>query len=112
MSADQDIQGGLMETRRQKRYSITAQGRYRKGTGVRFNIAIQNLSEQGCQFADLVGRVDVDDEITIRIGEIGPIPAKVKWIDRRNAGVEFDQALHPSVLDHVIAQGGKNEAVG
>ena len=100
-----------METRKKKRYSISAEGRYRKGTGVRFNIAIQNLSEHGCQFADLVGRIDVGDDITIRIGEIGPIPARVKWIEKRMAGVEFDHPLHPSVLDHVIAQGGKNELV-
>lgn len=98
-----------METRKKKRYSISAEGRYRKGTGVRFNIAIQNLSEEGCQFADLVGRIDVGDDITIRIGEIGPIPARVKWIERRTAGVEFDHPLHPSVLEHVIAHGGRNE---
>ena len=97
-----------METRRNKRYSIDADGRYRKGTGVRFNIAIRNLSEKGCHFADLVGRLNVDDEISLRIGDIGPVPAKVKWIEKRTAGVEFEQPLHVSVLDHVIAQGGRN----
>lgn len=84
-------------------------GRYRKGTGVRFDIAIRDLSEYGCQFADLVGRVQVGDEITIRIGQVGPIAAQVKWIERRQVGVQFDQPLYPSVLDHIIAQGGQNE---
>ena len=97
-----------METRRNKRYSIAADGRYRKGTGVRFNVAIRNLSEKGCHFADLVGRLQVNDEITMRIGDIGPVPAKVKWIEKRTAGVEFTEPLHVSVLDHVIAQGGTN----
>lgn len=99
-----------MELRREKRYSITVAGRYRKGTGVRFNIAIKNLSEFGCQFADLVGRVQEGDEITIRIGDIGPIASQVKWIEKRQAGVQFEQPLHPSVLEHIIAEGGRNEA--
>lgn len=98
-----------MELRREERYSITVMGRYRKGTGVRFDIAIRDLSEYGCQFADLVGRVQVGDEITIRIGQVGPIAAQVKWIERRQVGVQFDQPLYPSVLDHIIAQGGQNE---
>ena len=99
-----------MDLRREERYSITANGRYRKGTGVRFDIAIRDLSEYGCQFADLVGRVQQGDEITIRVGEIGPIEAQVKWVARRQVGVEFIQPLHYSVLEHIIAQGGRNSA--
>ena len=98
-----------MDLRREKRYSISAFGRYRKGTGTRYNVAIKDLSEYGCQFSDLVGRISVGDEITIRIGEVGPIAARVKWAAKREIGVEFEQPLHPSVLDHIIAQGGANE---
>ena len=99
-----------MDLRREKRYSISVPGRYRKGTGVGFNVAIKDLSEYGCQFSDLGGRVQKDDGITIRIGSIGPLAAQVKWIDRRKVGIEFEQPLYPSVLDHMIAEGGKNEA--
>ena len=98
-----------MDLRREQRYSISVPGRYRKGTGVRFNIAIKDLSEYGCQFSDLVGRIAVGDEITIRIGEIGPLAARVKWVANREIGVEFDQPLYPSVLEHIIANGGTNE---
>ena len=98
-----------MDLRREQRYSISVPGRYRKGTGVRYNVAIKDLSEYGCQFSDLVGRIDVNDDITIRIGEIGPLDARVKWVAKREIGVEFDQPLYPSVLDHIIAAGGTNE---
>ncbi len=98
-----------MDLRREQRYSISVPGRYRKGTGVRFNVAIKDLSEYGCQFSDLVGRIDVGDEITIRIGDIGPLEAQVKWVAKREIGVEFDQPLYPSVLEHIIAAGGTNE---
>ncbi|UOR15473.1 PilZ domain-containing protein [Qipengyuania aquimaris] len=99
-----------MDLRREKRYSISVMGRYRKGTGVRFDIAIRDLSEYGCQFADLVGRLRKGDEITLRIGEIGPIAARTKWVAKRQVGVEFDQPLHLSVLDHIIEHGGTNKA--
>ena len=98
-----------MDLRREQRYSISVPGRYRRGTGVRFDIAIKDLSEYGCQFSDLVGRVAVGDEITIRIGEIGPLDACVKWAANREIGVEFVQPLYPSVLEHIIASGGTNE---
>ena len=99
-----------MDLRREKRYSIAVPGRYRKGTGVGFNVAIKDLSEYGCQFSDLGGRVQKGDEITIRIGSIGPLTARVKWIEKRKVGVEFEQPLYPSVLEHIIIEGGKNEA--
>ena len=99
-----------MDLRREERFSISVTGRYRKGTGVRFDIAIRDLSEYGCQFADLVGRLRVGDDITIRIDEIGPISAVVKWVVKRQCGIEFDEPLHLSVLNHIIAHGGKNEA--
>ena len=101
-----------MDLRREKRYSIAVLGRYRKGTGMGFNVAIKDLSEYGCQFSDLVGRVQKGNVITIRIGSIGPLAAQVKWIDKRNVGIEFEQPLYPSVLDHIIAEGGRNEARG
>lgn len=98
-----------MELRREARYSISTSGRYRRGTGIRFDISIKDLSEYGCQFYDVVGRLEAGDEITLRIGKIGLLHAKVRWIERRCAGVEFDQPLYPAVLDHIIAQGGKDE---
>ena len=98
-----------MDLRREQRYSISVPGRYRKGTGVRFNVAIKDLSEYGCQFSDLVGRIGIGDDITIRIGDIGPLDARVKWVAKREIGVEFDQPLYPSVLEHIIAAGGTNE---
>ena len=98
-----------MELRREPRYSISTSGRYRRGTGIRFDISIKDLSEYGCQFYDIVGRLEVGDAITLRIGQIGPLHAKVRWIEKRQAGVEFDQPLYPAVLDHIIADGGTDE---
>ena len=98
-----------MDLRREQRYSISVSGRYRRGTGVGYNVAIRNLSEYGCQFSDLVGRIVVGDAITIRIADIGPLDAKVKWTVERIVGIEFYEPLHPSVLEHIIARGGTNE---
>ena len=98
-----------MDLRREERYSIAVSGHYRRGTGVRYDVAIRNLSEYGCLFYDFVGRLEPGSEITVRIGTVGPIGARVKWVSQRQVGVEFEQPLYPSVLDHIIAEGGTNE---
>ena len=38
-------------------------------------------------------RLRKGDEITLRIGEVGPIAARTKWVEKRTVGVEFDQPL-------------------
>lgn len=95
-----------MDLRREQRYSICVAGRYRSGTGRRYDVAIANLSEYGCHFEDFGGRGAPGDTISLRIGEIGPIMARVKWMKQLKVGVEFDAPLHPSVLDHIVAAGG------
>lgn len=95
-----------MDIRREPRYSISTHGRYRRGLGVRFDVQIRNLSEYGCQFTDIMGRLPPGEEITLRIGEVGPLTARVRWMEKRCAGVEFDQPLYPAVLDHIVAAGG------
>lgn len=91
-----------MDLRREQRFSISVAGRYRKGIGVRYDVAIADVSEYGCQFRDFSGRVTADDKITIRIDNVGPLDARVKWVGNRTIGVEFDLPLHPSVLEHLV----------
>ncbi|MGX7894921.1 PilZ domain-containing protein [Tsuneonella sp. HG222] len=90
-----------MEERRDERHGITVPGRYRSGTGMAVDVTLRDLSQGGCQIHDRLGRLEVDQFVTIRIGPIGPIEARVRWLDGRVAGIRFDQPLAPSVLEHV-----------
>lgn len=90
-----------MDLRREIRFELKSEGRYRRGQGRAYKVLFQNISESGCQFYDLIGKLGRGDHITIRIGEIGPIDAYVAWSDRRCVGIEFDKPLYPAVLDHI-----------
>ena len=76
---------------------------------MRFDVNIKNLSEYGCHFTDLIGRLQPGEEITLRIGDVGPLAARVRWTEDHRAGVEFDHPLYPAVLDHIVATGGQNK---
>lgn len=90
-----------MEERREERHGITVQGRYRTGSGMAVDVTLRDLSKGGCQVHDRLGRLEVEQFLTIRIGPIGPIDSRVRWLDGRVAGIRFDAPLNDSVLDHI-----------
>jgi len=90
-----------MEERRDERHGITVPGRYRTGKGMAVDVTLRDLSKGGCQVHDRLGRLEIDQFLTVRIGPIGPIDARVRWLDGRVAGIRFDQPLADSVLEHI-----------
>lgn len=92
----------MTETRRDPRHNVTMQGRYRTGTGVARDVVVTDLSTTGCKFDDRVHNLRRGTIISIRIGNIGPIAAQAMWIEVGSVGVRFDNALHASVLDHML----------
>lgn len=92
-----------MEERRDERHGITVPGRYRTGSGMAVDVTLRDLSRGGCQIHDRLGRLSVEQFLTIRIGPIGPIDSRVRWQDGRVAGIRFDQPLADTVLDHIRA---------
>ena len=78
-------------------------GRYRTGNGRVHDVQISNLSLTGCRMYQNHSWLDVDDTISLRIEVIGPILSIVRWKDRTEMGVQFENPLHPSVLDHLAA---------
>lgn len=90
--------------RREKRFVVQVAGRYRVRNGGSRDIWIKDISEYGCRFYDKFSVLEVDTEILIKVGNIGPIPADVKWREGSTAGAEFDHPLHPSVLDHICRE--------
>ncbi len=90
-----------MEERRDERHGLIVNGRYRTGTGMPMDIVLHDLSKSGCQIHDRLGRLDMGQFLTIRIGPIGPIDAHVRWLRGRMAGIEFDNPLNDAVLEHL-----------
>lgn len=60
------------------------------------------MSEFGCRFFDKFSILDVNTEILIKVGNIGPIRARVRWREGSTVGVQFEHPLHAGVLTHIV----------
>lgn len=93
-----------VELRREERFLVQVAGRYRPRHGGSRDIWIKDLSEYGCRFYDKFSILETGADLLVKIRDIGPIPASVKWREGSIAGVEFEQPLHPSVLQHIVSR--------
>jgi hypothetical protein len=91
----------MTEGRREDRFDVDLQGRYRTGSGIARDVVVSDLSTRGCKFFDKHCNIDVGAAISIKVGSIGPLTARVRWVTGQTVGVEFDSKLHESVLDHM-----------
>lgn len=89
------------DKRREDRHVVQVAGRYRAKHGQSRDIWIKDVSEYGCRFFDRFSVLEIDSTILVKVGNIGPIPTKVKWRDGSTVGGEFEKPLHPSVVGHI-----------
>ena len=90
------------EHRREARHNVNVAGRYRARSSGARDVWIKDISEYGCRFFDKFSILETGKPILVRVGQIGPIPAEVKWRKGSVVGAEFETPLHPSVLAHII----------
>jgi hypothetical protein len=90
----------IPQVRAGERHELTILGRLYTATGSR-DVTILDLSESGCRFYDRSGYLEADSPVTIKIGTVGPVSARVKWRHKEYVGLEFDSPLYPSVLEHI-----------
>lgn len=89
------------QERREYRHLVSLQGRYRSGTGVARDVVVLDLSTHGCKFFDRFCNLRVGSHLSMRVGNVGPLSAMVKWVEAQHVGVEFENPLHTSVLEHM-----------
>jgi hypothetical protein len=82
------------------RHDTSILGRLRTSSGAR-DVTVLDLSEHGCRFHDRFGQMPEGISVTIKIGPVGPIAAMVKWRRGEYVGVQFENPLYPSVLEHI-----------
>ena len=97
------------EYRRETRHTVTVAGRYRARQGGARDVWIKDISEYGCRFFDKFSVLQTEAGILVKVGNVGPIPADVKWRKGHVVGAEFEQPLHPSVLEHIIREMDQGE---
>ena len=91
----------VQDRRRAARYGVEVQGIIRGEDGVERTVAISNLSVEGCRLTVPRRQLAAGTLLTIGVGPVGLIHARVAWRVGAVHGLSFDQALHPAVLDHI-----------
>jgi hypothetical protein len=62
-----------------------------------------DISEGGCKIRAKAGFAEVGDRVTMKVGTINAPLGTIAWVDGGLAGVAFEGAMHPAVLDFLCA---------
>ena len=87
--------------RKSARVAITAEVQLRRRGQHNYQVNIFDLSAEGCRI-DLIEKPQLDEEIWVKFDGLEALIATVCWVEGNTAGVEFQRAIHPAVLDHVV----------
>ena len=88
------------DPRRAKRMPLRADINIRRTGEHRWRVNILDFSPEGCR-VELPVRVLPDDRIWISLPGLESIQGTVCWVKEWEAGVEFANALYPSVYEMV-----------
>jgi len=88
------------EKRGEPRYAVIVTASLRNAGGSENSVEITNLSAGGCRLG-LPRRMGEGDFLTLKIGPVGPLDARVVWRNEEIHGIQFDQPLHDAQLDHL-----------
>jgi hypothetical protein len=97
----QDGRLDVEEQRRAQRYGVEVAGVIRSGALPEDTVSIANLSIDGCRFSAPRRRIAAGTLLTMTVGPVAVLQARVIWRVGPVHGVAFDQPLHPAVLDHI-----------
>ena len=88
------------DPRRAKRVALRADIDLRRAGEHRWRVNILDFSPEGCR-VELPVRIKPDDTIWISLPGLETIQGTVCWVKEWEAGVEFVNALYPSVFEMV-----------
>ena len=82
--------------------SLTVKSRVR--TRVVF-VDLIDISEGGCKIRARAGFAEVGDRVTMKVNGINAPLGCIAWVEGGLAGVAFEGAMHPAVIDF-LCEGG------
>lgn len=68
-------------------------------------VELMDLSEGGCKIRAKPGFAEVGDRVTMKVGGINAPLGVIAWVEGGLAGVAFEGAMHPAVIDF-LCEGG------
>jgi hypothetical protein len=64
-------------------------------------VDLLDLSEGGCKIRAKPGFAEVGDRVTMKVAGINAPLGSIAWVDGGVAGVAFEGAMHPAVIDYL-----------
>jgi hypothetical protein len=62
-------------------------------------VDLVDISEGGCKLRGKLGFAELGDRVAMKVGGINAPLGTIAWVDGIYAGVAFEGAMHPAVLD-------------
>jgi hypothetical protein len=79
--------------------AIVCEARQANGTWLRANL--RDVSTDGFRIA-WFPKCRTDLTVWIRLPDLAPLAAEVRWKNGNSIGCKFSQPLHPAVFDHMV----------
>ncbi|HSJ78965.1 MAG TPA: PilZ domain-containing protein [Erythrobacter sp.] len=67
-------------------------------------VDLLDLSEGGCKLRGKAGFAEVGDRVTMKVGGVNAPLGSVAWVEGPIAGIAFEGAMHPAVIDYLSQQ--------
>lgn len=67
-----------------------------------------DISEGGCKIRAKPGFAQVGDRVTMKVGDINAPLGLIAWVEGGLAGVAFEGAMHPAVIDYLCGVGPRD----
>lgn len=64
-------------------------------------VDLLDLSEGGCKIRGKSGFAEVGDRVTMKVNGIHAPLGSIAWVEGPIAGVAFEGAMHPAVIDYL-----------
>jgi len=71
---------------------------------------LMDLSEGGCKIRAKPGFAEVGDRVTMKVNGINAPLGVIAWVEGGLAGVAFEGAMHPAVIDYLVEGGALGDA--
>lgn len=98
-----------MERRRESRLFIKAPGTYRQAGGEPRAMHFSQISGNGCRIVENGCVLSEGDRIELALGPVDELMATVRWRGPDMAGIEFDEALDPLIVEFFAAHCGTSD---
>lgn len=92
-----------IERRRFSRRKVASEAQVRRVGGFSFEVALVDISADGCKVEMLEPCQEGDTAIT-RFRHLEPLGSRVCWVSGTTTGMQFSTPIHPAVFDMLLGR--------